>query len=55
MCLSAARLWASLKATSMHQCRRFSTDQWARMARLIRLASGARLLMCRRCSTVVLP
>lgn len=42
MCLSTARLWAvalvlariwsSLKETSIVQWRRFSTDQWARTA-----------------------
>ena len=35
--------------------RRFSTDQWARMAAAMCAASGHRLLIYRRCSSVVLP
>jgi len=38
----------------MHQCKRFSTDQWARTLAAILAAFGAKLLMYSRCSCVVL-
>lgn len=38
-----ARIWSSPKATSMHQCRLFSTRQCRRTARLIRTASAGKL------------
>ena len=40
---------------SMHHCKRFSTDQWARSVAAILAPSGARLRMYNRCSCVVLP
>ena len=43
-CLVRARIWSSLKDTSIDQCRRFSIDQWERTAWAMRCASGARLL-----------
>ena len=55
MCLSTARLWAAtlvqartwspFRDTSMHQCKRFSIDQWDRTALAMVCASAARMLM----------
>ena len=53
--VACAHIWSSLKAISKHRCRRFSTDQWARIAVPIRSASGFKLPIYKRRSSVVLP
>jgi hypothetical protein len=53
--LVRARVWSSLKDTSMDQCKQSSMDRWEWTAWAMRCASGAKLLIYRLCSQIVLP